>query len=99
MVAFNLQTPAMHPAEHPKNVKNRFVEAVAGECAKAGKVGLIFKFESPGQRALEIDAIFMGQLMFASEARGCVAGIHCAVAVSELRTLASCATFGIRFAD
>ena len=40
-----------HPSEHAEDVQHRLVDAVRGEIAEAGEVGLVLELERPGHRA------------------------------------------------
>ena len=77
----------------------REIEAVAGEGAEAGEIRLVLEFESPGERAIEVHAVFFGEEVFAGERGGGVARIHGAVAVAELGSLTGSAALGIGLAD
>ena len=68
------QPPAVHLTEHAEDIEHRLVDAVARERAEAGEVRLIFKLEGPGQRALEIHAVFVGEVVFARETCGGIRG-------------------------
>ena len=67
--------------------------------AEAGEVRLVLELERPRQRAFEVHAVPVGQVVLAREARGRVAGVHRAVAVAELRPLAGGAAVGVGLAD
>ena len=90
---------AAHLAEHAEDVEHRQVDAVGRQRAEAGEVRLVLELEGPGERALEVDAVLVGQVVLAREARGGVARVHRAVAIAELRPLAGGAAFGIGLAD
>ena len=55
---------------------------------KPGEVRLVLELERPGQRAFEVDAVPVGEVVHAREAGRRVARVHRRVAVAELRALA-----------
>ena len=72
---------------------------LVAECAKTGEIRLVFKLESPRQRAFEIHAVFVRQFVFARENRRRVAGKHRRIAVAELFSLTRRAAVRVGFAD
>src|SRR5258708_27108044 len=68
MIAFNLESTPAHAAKHSKYVEHRFVDAVAGQRPEPSEVRLILELKRPGQRTLQMHAVFFGQFLFASVA-------------------------------
>ena len=88
-----------HLAEEAKDVEHGLVEAPAGERTKPGEERLILELEGPGERAFQVHAGLVCQIVFAGEAGCSVARIHRAVAVSQRRALAGRAALRIGLPD
>ena len=88
-----------HPAEHAEDVEHREVEPAAREGAEAGEVRLVLELERPGDRALEVDAVAVGEVVGEGEAGRGVARVHRAAAVRELGALAGRTALGVGLAD
>ena len=48
MIALDRDSLASHLAEHAEHIEHRLVQAVAGQRAEAGEIGLPLEFERPG---------------------------------------------------
>src|SRR5271165_5007859 len=73
-----------------------------GQHAEAGEIRLILELECPGERALEVDRVLLGQVEGAGVGGRGVAGVERAVAIGVLgkdRCRAGRATVGVGFAN
>ncbi len=101
-VALDLQPAPAHHPEHPEEVQHRQLDSVRGQYPEAGEIRLILELECPGERALEVDRVLLGQVERAGVSSRGVAGIERAVAIGVLgkdRCRAGRTAVGIGFAD
>lgn len=93
-IALHAESITAHAGEHAEGIQHGLVDAVGGERAKASEVRLVLELEGPGECTFEIHAVLLGEVEFSREAGRSVAGIHGAVSIGEVVTLARGATFG-----
>ena len=98
-IAARAQPGHAHFGEQAEHVHDGQIDAIAGQLPVAGEPGLVFESESPGQGAVQIDAVPLGQLSGAQRTGGRIARVLGAVAVGVLRDRASGAAFRVVLAD
>src|SRR5690242_3325237 len=67
--AFDGKPLARHLTEHAEDIQYWQRNPIGGEHTESSKVRLIFKLESPGERALQIHAVPGCEFMFSGKAR------------------------------
>src|SRR5213078_973294 len=70
VVAFYRKPLSGHFAEHPKDIEHGLVDAIARERPKSCEIRLVLELERPRQRAFEVYAMLLSELMAAGETRG-----------------------------
>src|SRR5438046_6398106 len=99
LVALDPNAIASYQPQHAKDIENRLVHTVRCQFAEAGEVRLILKLKSPGDNPLEIDIVFLRQLVGSRRSFGDRDSIKRSVAVTVLRPLTSGTPFGVAFSQ